>query len=101
VSGLPSGTISYMNVYEHGIRTDDEDAPPKLKILGTTELPVYSGFSLSIVDLGGQSLNERAVHILEANGPYSSDDYYEESDLRYCLLATLYHLNRVMHLYVC
>jgi hypothetical protein len=89
-----------MNVYEHGVRTEGEDPPPELRLLGTTEFPVYSAFTLSIVDQQGQSLNERAVHLLGVNGPYSSDDYYEESDVRYWVLAALYHLNRLIDLYV-
>lgn len=67
---------------------------------GTTELPIYSGFTLSIVDLKGQSLNERGARLFNVNGPHSSDAYYEETDLRYCVLATLYHLNRLMDLYL-
>jgi len=49
---------------------------------------------------GGNSLNERAVRLVNVNGPYTSADYYEETDLKYCVLATLYHLSRLIDLYV-
>lgn len=71
-----------------------------MRIVSSTDLPVYSGLSLTIVDLEGRSLNERAVHLGHVNGAYSTADYFEESDLRYCVLATLYHLNRLIDLYV-
>jgi hypothetical protein len=45
-------------------------------------------------------INERAVHLANVKGPHRSAHYYEEYDVRYCVLATLYHLNRLIDLYV-
>jgi len=83
-----------VKVYEHGIAANSDEWGGSLRIVSSTDLPVYSGFSLTIVDLEGRSLNARAVHLGHVNGAYSTADYFEESDLRYCVLATLYHLNR-------
>jgi len=91
---------SDMKVYEHGILIEGDEYVESLRLIATTNLPIYSGFSLSIVDLNGQSLNERAVHLANVKGPHYQADYYEEADLRYCVLATLYHLNRLIDLYV-
>jgi hypothetical protein len=88
------------NVYEHGIAVKGDDNPESLRLIATAELPIYSGFSLSIVDSVGHSLNERAVHLAHVDGPHCRADYYEESDIKYCVLATLYHLNRLIDLYV-
>ena len=91
---------SETNIYEHGILVEGDERPEALSLIATAKLPIYSGFNLSIVDLEGHSLNERAVHLAEVNGPHSQGDYYEEYDLRYCVLATLYHMNRLIDLYV-
>jgi hypothetical protein len=91
---------SETNVYEHGIAVDGDEHPESLGLIATATLPIYAGFSLAIVDFEGHSLNERAVHLANVQGPYYSADYYEEDDLRYCVLATLYHLNRLIDLYV-
>ena len=88
------------NIYEHGIVAEGEGNPASLRLIATAKLPIYSGFSLAIVDLKEHSLNERAVHLARVNGPCYSADYYEEGDLRYFVLATLYHLNRLIDLYV-
>ena len=76
------------------------ERPEPLNLIATAKLPIYAGFSLSIVDSARHSLNERAVHLANVKGPYYSADYYEEEDLRYCVLAMLYHLNRLIDLYV-
>lgn len=89
-----------MNVYEHGIAAQSDEWAGSLRLVSSTDLPIYSGFTLAIVDLEGRSLNERAVHLGQVNGPHYTADYFEESDLRYCVLATLYHLNRLIDLYV-
>jgi hypothetical protein len=89
-----------INVYEHGILTKDHVRLRSLRQLATTKMPVYSGFNLTVIDNGGKSLNERAVQLFQVNGPHTLADYFEESDLRYCVLATLYHLNRIIDLYV-
>jgi hypothetical protein len=89
-----------MNIYEHGIPTETDQWKGSLRLIATTDLPIYSGFSLTVLDLDGRSLTERAVNLGAVNGPYRNADYFEESDLRYCVLATLYHLNRLIDLYV-
>lgn len=89
-----------MNVFEHGVYTEGIERVGDLVLLGTTSLPVYAGFNITIVDAGRKSLNERAVHIGFINGPYRNADYYEETDLRYCMIACLYHVNRLIDFYV-
>jgi hypothetical protein len=91
---------SETNVYAHGIAVEGDEHPESLIMIATAKLPIYSGFSLSIVDFAGHSLNERAVHLANVKRPHYSADYYEEDDLRYCVLATLYHLNQLIDLYV-
>ncbi|GEM_PF-2381957 len=91
---------SKTNIYEHGIAVEDDEYPKSLALIATAKLPIYSGYSLSIVDFNEQSLNERAVHLADVKGSCYLADYYEEHDLRYCVLATLYHLNRLIDLYV-
>jgi hypothetical protein len=91
---------SKKNVYEHGIALECDEPPESLRLLATARLPIYSGFSLSIVDFNGHSLNERAAYLANVKGPHYSADYYEESDVKYCVLATLYHLNRIVEQYV-
>jgi hypothetical protein len=89
-----------MNVYEHGVAAESDEWAGSLRLVSSTDLPVYSGFSLTVVDLEGRSLNEQAVRLGHVNGACYTADYFEESDLRYCVLATLYHLNRIIDLYV-
>jgi hypothetical protein len=89
-----------MNVYEHGIAAESDEWGGSLKPVSSTDLPVHSGFSLTIVDIEGRSVNERAVGLGHVNGPCYAADYFEESDLRYCALAMLYHLSRLIELYV-
>jgi hypothetical protein len=88
------------NIYEHGIAVEGGEHPESLGLIATATLPIYAGFSLAILDFTGRSLHERAVHLSDVQGPYASADYYEEEDLRYCMLATLYHLNRLIDLSV-
>jgi hypothetical protein len=89
-----------VNVYEHGIAAVSDEWAGSLRLVSSTDLPIYSGFTVTIVDLEGRSLNERAIHLGRVNGAHYTADYFEESDLRYCVLATLYHLNRLIDLYV-
>jgi hypothetical protein len=89
-----------MNIYEHGIAAESDEWEGSLRLLASTDLPIYSGFSLAILDFESQSLNERAAHLGHVNGPCYRADYFEEADLRYSVLATLYHLNRLIDLYV-
>jgi hypothetical protein len=88
------------DIYEHGIAVNAGDDVPSMHLIATTKIPIYSGFNLSIIDENGNSLNERAANLANVKGPHTAADYYEESDLRYCVLATLYHLNRIIDLYV-
>jgi hypothetical protein len=68
------------NVYEYGIAVEGNEHLESLGLIATAKLPIYAGFSLSIVDFEGHSLNERAVHLANVKGPHYSADYYEEGD---------------------
>lgn len=91
---------SETDIFEHGIAVEGGLNHASLRCLATTKLPIYSGFTLAILDHKGNSLNERAVHLSDVNGPHNMAYYFEEYDLRYSVLATLYHLNRLVDLYV-
>jgi hypothetical protein len=92
---------SETNIYEHGIAVQGDERPESLRMIATARLPIYAPFTLSIVDFEGNSLNERAVRLAKVGGPYHRlTDYYEEHDLRYSVLAMMYHLNRIIDLYV-
>lgn len=88
------------DIYEHGVVVVGGPQVTEMRLVATTRQPIYSGFSLSIVDLSGQSLNERAVQLFRVNAPHRMADYFEESDVRYAVLSSLYHLNRIVDLYV-
>jgi len=60
---------SETNVYEHGIAVDGDEHPESLGLIATATLPIYAGFSLAIVDFEEHSLNERAVHLANVQGP--------------------------------
>ena len=90
---------SETNIYEHGIVVEGNVYLNTLKRIATTELPIYSSFNLSIVDHKNNSLNERAAKLAVIDGSHTQSDYYEEYDLRYCVLSSLYHLNRIIDLY--
>lgn len=98
------GSMTYpdnVDVYEHGIVVPDGEQPPAgLAIIATTRLPIYNEFTLTLVDRDGSSLNERAIHALDVPGPHGVADYYEESDVRFFLRESLYHLNSVINYYV-
>lgn len=88
-------------VCEHGIVVPDgEVAPAGLATIATTRLPIYSEFSLTLIDRNGTSLNERAIHTLEILGAHATADYYEESDVQFFQRESLYHLNSVINYYV-
>jgi hypothetical protein len=90
-----------IDIYEHGIVVPDGERPPAgLSIVATTRQPIYSSYSLTLVDRDGMSLNERAVHALNVPGAHAVVDYYEESDVRFFLRESLYHLNSVINMYV-
>lgn len=87
-------------IYEHGILLRDGKNLVTFNLIATTNLPIYAHFNLAVVDHNGKSLNERAIQIINVEGLHSQKDYYEEYDLRYCLLSSLYHLNRLIDIYV-
>ncbi|MEZ0054163.1 hypothetical protein ABIA30_005203 [Mycobacterium sp. MAA66] len=90
-----------VDVYEHGILVPDGERPPAgLAIIATNRLPIYSDSTLTLVASDGSSLNERTIHALEVPGPHKVADYYEESDVRFFLRESLYHLNSVIDRYV-
>lgn len=90
-----------IDVYEHGIVVPGGEQPPAgMRVLATTRLPIYSEFSLTMADRDGSSLNERAQLALEILGPHTVADYYEESDVRFFLRESLYHLNKITDEYV-
>lgn len=90
-----------IDVLEHGIVVSDgEHQPAGLSIIATTRQPIYNSYSLTLVDRDGTSLNHRAVHALEVSGPHAVVDYHEESDARFFLRESLYHLNSVIDMYV-
>jgi hypothetical protein len=73
---------------------------PGLMRLATTREPIYSGYNLAIVAADGSSLNHRATLLAQVPVAHWQKDFHQESDMRYCRRATLYHLNRVIDLYV-
>lgn len=90
-----------VDIYEHGVLVSGEGGPPvPLQLVATTRMPIYSGYSLCIVDTDGTSLTERATALLLPIGPYVTADFWDESDVRYCVLAMLYHMDHVVNRYV-
>lgn len=91
-----------LDLYEHGISINEgrSTLAPGLKLIATTKLPIYSSFNLTIVDDEGRSLNESAVRLVEIDHAHFHADYYDEYDLRYCVLSALYHVARLIDLYV-
>lgn len=88
-----------IEVYEHGIEVAGE--PPKgLLRLATRENDlIYSGYTLAVIDPDGSSLNHRAALLFQVPVAHARRAMYEEYDLRHCLLAALYHLNRTIDMY--
>lgn len=91
-----------MNIYEHGIESAEIITNTSLRRIATTEYPTSFGFTLTILDLDGKSLNERSINIVRSNPnkPRASADYNEESDLQHCVSSMLYHLDRIVEMYV-
>jgi len=86
-------------VFEHGIEAVG-DPPQGLLRLATREPDlIYSGYTLAVVDRDGSSLNHRAALLFEVPVAHARRALYDEYDLRHCLLAALYHLNRSIELY--
>ena len=75
------------DIYEHGIISTS--ALSGLALLATTRHLIYSGYSLAIVDTDGSSLNERAIRAGSCPVTDAVKDFHEESDMRYCIRATL------------
>jgi hypothetical protein len=89
-----------MKIYTHGLAVETESGGDAgLRLIATSELPVYAGFSMTLVDLERRSLNERIVRLGEVGRAHVAADYLEEKDLRYVLLACAYHLERVATYY--
>ena len=88
------------DVFEHGIVVTSGEPPTEVVRLATTRQPIYSGYTLAVVDRDGSSLNHRAVHLAEVPVAHRISDFHDERDVRYCLLSVLYHLNRIIDLYV-
>lgn len=88
-----------MKVFEHGINAQQDEWLGALKVIADTDLPIYAGFSTSIVDFDGHSLNESAMGLARVNGPHAMANYFEETDMKYCNRAVLYHMNRLVDLY--
>lgn len=93
---------SAIDVYEHGIEiaVGGDDPPAGLIRLATRESDmIYSGYTLTILDQDGTSLNHRVVHLVDTPGPYQTSDLWDENDVRYCLRSALYHLDRITGMY--
>ena len=91
-----------IDVFEHGIEVAVGNGRPPAEpaCLATTREPIYSGYTLAIVDEDGTSLNHRVVQLVDVPGPYSTSDLWDEHDVRYCLRSGLYHLNRIIDMYM-
>jgi hypothetical protein len=89
----------YANVYEHGIEAIG-DPPQGLLHLATRDNDlIYAGYTLAVLDRDdGSSLNQRVAYLVKV-GAYTVSDFYEEHDAKYCLRATLYHLNQIIDSY--
>lgn len=88
------------DIFEHGILVESAGSSIPLNRVASTRFPIYSGYTLCVIDSNGASLNERAVRLFVPAGPHAVADFLEEGDLRYCLLAMLYHMNHLVDLYV-
>lgn len=87
-------------IHEHGVIVDAErSASVRLRPLTTDELPIYSGFTMAIVDLAGRSLSERIAEVFRVKRAHRLEDFYEESDARYALRSSAYHLIRLTEIY--
>ena len=86
-------------MFEHGIEV--AEPPVGLARLASREPDsIYSGYTLAIVDPDGLSLNHRVAYLIDVPGPYTGRDLWDEHDARYCLQSALYHLNRIIDMYV-
>ncbi|MEQ1604723.1 MAG: hypothetical protein ABL999_07625 [Pyrinomonadaceae bacterium] len=88
------------DIFENGILIIGAEDPPSSRKIATNKLPVYSNFNITVLDNDGLSLNEMAVGLALVKGPHSHADYYDEYDLRYWVLSSLYRVTRLIELYV-
>ena len=88
-----------IDVFEHGIVIADGDPPNGLARVATTREPIYSGYTITIVDRDGSSLNHRANHLVDVPGPYQTSDLWDEHNVTYCLRSALYRLDRMIGMY--
>jgi hypothetical protein len=93
-----------MDIYARGIVHGEDVAhqavPATVRRVATDALPIYSGFSMTILDPTGRSLNERVVTVGQVQGAHRVVAYLEEADLRLLLHEAAYHLSRIIELYV-
>jgi hypothetical protein len=89
-----------VDVFEHGIEVTKGDPPTGLACVATTREPIYSGYTITIVDRDGSSLNHRGNYLVEPPGPYRTSDLWDEHDVTYCLRSALYRLDRIIEMYV-
>lgn len=92
--------FSTVDIYEFGVVVAESTAPPRdLRKVATDHLPIYHGFTKTIVDHSGCSLNERLARLLQIDRPHRVADFYEERDVRYSLRASAYHVVRMAEVY--
>jgi hypothetical protein len=89
-----------MEIFQHGIVDSIAAGAAGIGQIATTREPVFSGYTCSILDRDGSSISMRSAMVLHVAKAHYSADYFEESDLRHSLRAMLYHLDRVISLYV-
>lgn len=87
-------------MFEHGIVISDSDPPPGLARVATTRQPIYSGYTITVVDRDGSSLNHRANHLVDVPGPYQTSDLWDENNVTYCLRSALYRVDRIIGMYM-
>jgi hypothetical protein len=88
------------DVFEHGIVISDGDPPAGLARVATTGQPIYSGYTITLVDRDGSSLNHRANHLVDVPGPYQTSDLWDENNVTYCLRSALYRVDRIIEMYL-
>jgi hypothetical protein len=89
----------FAEVFEHGIETVGESPRGLLRLATRENDLIYSGCTLAVLDQDGSSLNHRAALLFQVPVAHDARALYEEYDVRNCLLAALYHLNRTIDLY--
>jgi hypothetical protein len=88
------------DVFEHGVVVGGEDHPSGLGRVATTRLPIWSGYTITIVDRDGSSLNHRANHLVNVPGPYETSDLWDENNVTYCVRSALYRVDRIIRMYM-